>query len=345
MTLITEEFKGYVSFYKKSFKSIIGKKNVFRNVESILTLTDTAGTTDTKIPKILIRHQIAFLFDITGSMQPYINTSREQISKFIEELKKDAENELLHEFGSNAKFELVFEVSILGYRDFSDANHFEVLDFTTDISSVVLFLNELIASGGDDYPEDVKGAFIHALFGINETSHRLSWKDDSTFKALIWLSDAPPHGKSFHDLISYQDNYFHDINEEWNTIFSRIAIDNIAVYVMKITNDTSRACELLNKIATSSKVNFTIVDITQMMSEKQEKIIEHCLFSPVSASVSAERFDLLIENDDIIADISSLSLPMLARQVTSAIRYSSSTTYKERSQDMNTNLSTSTIKL
>ena len=68
------------------------------------------------------------------------------------------------------KFEAaVVRVAFVAYRDYGDGTkHFEILDFTDDISLFSDFVGRITASGGGDTPEDVLGA-------INQTLH-LNWK-------------------------------------------------------------------------------------------------------------------------------------------------------------------------
>ena len=60
-------------------------------------------------------------------------------------------------------------MAFVAYRDYGDgAKHFEILDFTEDISQFTEFVGRIRASGGGDGPEDVLGE-------INQTIN-LNWK-------------------------------------------------------------------------------------------------------------------------------------------------------------------------
>lgn len=77
-------------------------------------------------------------------------------------------------------------------------NHFEVLQFTKDISSFKTFLSSIRATGGGDAPEDVIGGMDQAV--------SLTWPEKSGSRILFHLGDAPPHGKErYHG--SHQDDY------------------------------------------------------------------------------------------------------------------------------------------
>merc|ERR1719399_243326 len=85
-------------------------------------------------------------------------------------------------------------VAFVGYKDWCDGDdHFEVLDFTTDISAFEAFVGKITATGGGDWPEDVLGGLWTAL-------QRLSWNDaNAGTRVLIHMADAPPHGRHFHN--------------------------------------------------------------------------------------------------------------------------------------------------
>lgn len=67
---------------------------------------------------------------------------------------------------------------VLIYRDFCDKDRqFERLDFTTDVSRVVAFLDTVKATGGGDPAEDVVGAMMEAL--------RMDWKQRNKVSANV----------------------------------------------------------------------------------------------------------------------------------------------------------------
>lgn len=218
--------------------------------------------------KLTVRHQVTFLLDITGSMEPLIKGTKEQVIKLIDTLKTAAENEIPNE--NKEKTELIFEVSVIGYRDFTDVVHFQTKDFTDNINAIKEFLNNIKAEGGDDDPEDVKGAFIHALFGINDKSKRLSWDDHGEIagRSILWIADCPPHGCKFVAK-KFQDNYSNDSVEEWDTIFEELNKLDIELYLVKITNKTQNANIFFKELGKKFNVTIREIDISQYVDTKK----------------------------------------------------------------------------
>ena len=68
-----------------------------------------------------------FLIDATGSMQPWIDQVKSQFSSMVRDLKV-------------AFPSLKLNAAVVAYRDYNDRNHFEVLDFTCDVSKFCDFL-------------------------------------------------------------------------------------------------------------------------------------------------------------------------------------------------------------
>ncbi|KAI9861620.1 MAG: hypothetical protein M1813_005230 [Trichoglossum hirsutum] len=115
---------------------------------------------------------LLFLIDTTGSI-------------IVDDIKKSFLNE------SEVR------VAVVSYKDHSDNPNIEFLDFTPSADQVRQFLDRLDANGGVDLPEDVLGGVHCAL--------NASWKQQT--RCIIHIADAPPHGRSLHDLDESQDHY------------------------------------------------------------------------------------------------------------------------------------------
>ena len=118
-----------------------------------------------------------FVLDCTSSMEKKIQAAKEKII----EIQSRIMNCL--GFGGNLRF------SVVGYRDHSDSEQFEILPFTGDVKTVESFLSELKATGGGDQCEDVIGGLGHAM--------QLEWK--ARTRIIYLVSDYPPHGVRFTD--------------------------------------------------------------------------------------------------------------------------------------------------
>ncbi|KAL0213234.1 hypothetical protein RCL1_006860 [Eukaryota sp. TZLM3-RCL] len=221
------------------------------------------GSSTSQYPdSLLVRHQVVFLIDVTGSMQPFIDGCKNQVRSFIDRLRSDAE-ERLSNLARSKRYQLSFEVAIVAYRDFSDIDHFEVHDFTDNMTSIYSFLSSLTASGGFDAPEDVLGGFLVSLFDHGKDLPSLSWENSSASKTIIWLSDAPPHGLSFHNLGVIGDNYPQDYCNLWNIVFNELRDRNINLFVVKVNNQLSAAINTFNKLAEKRDYIITAIDLTQ----------------------------------------------------------------------------------
>jgi hypothetical protein len=163
-------------------------------------------------------------------------------------------------------FALNFEVSIVGYRDFEDETHFETHDFTSEIPEIETFLGTLRAKGGGDQPEDVKGAFIHALFGVSEKAKKLSWKNDTASKTIYLITDAPAHGAFFHDSGAGGDHYFRDNHSEWDALLKELKDQQISFSIIKINNNTTKMCDKFRDMCSIAEVLYNEIDISQQIT-------------------------------------------------------------------------------
>jgi hypothetical protein len=253
------KFKSYLELYFKTHS-----ENVF--VESKLAPVDGK--------KIQIRTQICFVMDATGSMAEYIAGTKKEICKFIETLRSDSQKDFESKFvEEKEKFEQVFEVAVIAYRDFTDRVHFETHDFTTDIKLIENFLGTIRADGGGDDPEDVKGAFIHALFGFNigDGLKSLSWENHGEVanRTIMWLADAPPHGKLFYNKPA-GDSYPTDDNE-WDVIFDRMKELYASLFVIRLNDKNDAAYDAFKQLntytdsdgKTQKKIPLDQIDVSQ----------------------------------------------------------------------------------
>lgn len=220
----------------------------------------------------VITHQTVFLLDITGSMQSVIDSVKKEIVPVMQRLKDEA-TRAVSEIPNNdgQVFVLNFEVSVIGYRDFCDSKHFETYDFTSEIPEIEEFLKTLRADGGNDEPEDVKGAFVHALFGVSDKAMKLSWKTDTASKSVFLITDAPAHGNEFHSLASIGDNHSRDSADEWRMILNEMKKYNIAFNVIKINAKTTQMCGKFKSMCEIVELPYMEIDISQQITPIAER--------------------------------------------------------------------------
>jgi hypothetical protein len=273
VVLIPEEITVYRRSYidssekkHKSNKFTRGMQISIPQVEISESVELVGDSVDKEI--ITITHQTTFALDLTGSMQSIIDSVKNEIVPVTKRLKEEASKavESLPNDGTQV-FVLNFEVAVIGYRDFLDSVHFETHDFTSEISEIEEFLKTLRAMGGDDEPEDVKGAFIHALYGVSDISQKLSWKTDTASKSIFLITDAPAHGLYFHLSGPIGDHFSNDSEDEWQTILSEMKSNQISFNVIKINKKTSKMCEKFRSLCEFAELPYTEIDISQQIEE------------------------------------------------------------------------------
>jgi hypothetical protein len=199
----------------------------------------------------LIPHQIVFALDATASMSNIIEDTKAEIKAFAETLTIQAQAALAE------TYEISMEVAVVAYRDLRDVCQFETIDFTPNMGEVEKFLGKVKAKGGDDTPEDVEGAFIQILFG------NLSWKDCAS-RTIIWVADAPPHGKEFNNL---SDDFPFSCMEEWKIIFNKMHDQKISLIIGQINESTDNTNDTFKSLGKETGVS---VDVRNMKPGQKE---------------------------------------------------------------------------
>jgi hypothetical protein len=128
---------------------------------------------------------LLFLIDTTGSMGSYLEAAKQQIRSIVDDIHTAFFNEA------------EIRMAVVGYKDHRDAPNIQFLNFTTSTGIVRSFLDTLRATGGADAPEDVLG-------GLQQAVHA-TWKHKT--RCIIHIADAPPHGRTLHDLGDGADYY------------------------------------------------------------------------------------------------------------------------------------------
>jgi hypothetical protein len=255
----TTKFGSYFSNYNGD-KRKCEHKNVFVRAPAP---TESGETDAFGLPLHKVLHQLCFVLDLTGSMQSLIDSVKREIVPMIEALRSEALVAVLA-FENTENYCLDFQVALVGYRDFDDVKQFEVHDFTSDVEKIKTFLGTLFANGGNDAPEDVKGAFIHALFGLDDDcGHRLSWETESASKSVYLITDAPAHGRKFHTQGVVGDNYLNDSETEWRDILKQMNEEVISFNIIKINQAISTMCGEFERLCGIAEVKCNVLDISQ----------------------------------------------------------------------------------
>ncbi len=124
--------------------------------------------------------ELVFALDTTGSMSGLIDAAKEKIWSIATNMAQAQSNPEI-------------KVGLVAFRDRGDEYVTRVINLSSDLDSVYSQLMDFKADGGGDGPESVNQALYDAV-------HKITWsQDQSTYKAIFLVGDAPPH-------MDYQDD-------------------------------------------------------------------------------------------------------------------------------------------
>ncbi|KAF0504571.1 kinase-like protein [Gigaspora margarita] len=116
----TSTLKDRVSYLRKNRENDVSKAII--NIEDSMNI------------------DICFVLDCTGSMDEYIEAAKEHIIKVANYVNRN-----------NSYIE--FWVGFCGYRDHSDSDRLQILDFTNSLEKFKTYItNKVVADGGVDIP-------------------------------------------------------------------------------------------------------------------------------------------------------------------------------------------------
>jgi hypothetical protein len=129
--------------------------------------------------------KVAFLMDVTGSMDTECNAVKSKILDIVDEMYREFPG-------------VAISLAFYGYRDVGERP--VIVPFTTDS---VYFQKEVIdgvtCSGGGDEAEDVLG-------GLDSALTSLDWSN-ANVRLLFHVADSPHHGRQFHDSMGCDDSH------------------------------------------------------------------------------------------------------------------------------------------
>lgn len=262
--------KPKVKYYQKELKGLqlfqINKK-VIDGTESILVanqkikadltkLKEFVDEKDNEINKVFSL-DLAFIMDITGSMEPYLTFAKEKIITVINKIMEDST--------------VMVNLGFVGYRD--DLNKEDrggeyviCPELTRDIELVKNLLSLAEVGGGNDICEDMAGGLYYAL--------QYKWKSRSKFAMLI--ADAPCHGVQYHGL--NDDSDFHkggDPIYKIDELVKDFAAKNINLMCLNIEEITRKLYENFKKYYKSGlKQNSNSEIIVRDFNEDTSKLTD-----------------------------------------------------------------------
>lgn len=140
---------------------------------------------------------IGLAIDATGSMSHCWHSARQSIEKLVTRLNQ------LHPGR---------KIRIYAYRDYEDQDLLESSEETSNVSSLIGFLDKIDCHGGGDFPEAVEAALEKIL-------------EDGCSVGII-VGDAPQHG--IVDKVERAD---------WKEVCRRLKLRNIKVYTIATDNN------------------------------------------------------------------------------------------------------------
>ena len=147
----------------------------------------------------VLRLDIVFVIDSTGSMSDEIREVKMHIRNIIEDLQN----------GTPPPDMLVGFVAYRDYQDEEDEYIYRMYLLTSDIDEALSNLDEIDASGGGDYKEVVTIGLDIAINEMNwrESDDNITYDDNqnpifsntSTRRMIFLIGDAPPRTKPYQD--------------------------------------------------------------------------------------------------------------------------------------------------
>jgi len=138
------------------------------------------------------RLDILFIIDSTNSINTFLNDIQRNFLKIIDEIIAKCPTSIMH-VGFTAYKDL-FDLDF--GEEYLDIDFIRITENPEGKKKISKEINKLKSSGGGDTCEDLTGAF--------QLSIKKSWQGFSKFAILA--TDAPCHGKEFHDS-DIEDNY------------------------------------------------------------------------------------------------------------------------------------------
>jgi hypothetical protein len=115
---------------------------------------------------------LGFVIDVTGSMGDELRYINREIASIVQRIERDAP-------GVRVRLSATF------YRDRVDEAVVQQIPFTTNVQGFAAAMQNVYATGGGDYPEDMSA-------GLDAALNRLAWSDGAAVRVLVLVADAPP---------------------------------------------------------------------------------------------------------------------------------------------------------
>jgi myosin protein heavy chain len=182
------------------------------------------------------RFDLLFIMDITNGMTAYLAQLKRDLLEMISTIREKC-------------LGIEIYLGFIGYKDLNDLDlgeNYIDLDFTNDYESIKKSIDAVQAGGGGDIPEDLCGGL--------ELGTKKSWKGKTRLAFLV--TDAPCHGKKYHDLTGEQEDNYIDGDREGRNIEEYIeffAKNEISLFCLKINSATDKMFNIFSEVYNQNK--------------------------------------------------------------------------------------------
>ena len=225
----------------------INKIDVSRGIEEIKII----------IEKSLPTLDLLFMMDITGSMEQYLEITKQKLIDIMDIIKKGCSG-------------IDINLGFIAYKDVAEIEDGDYLveNLTNNHKDVEEKIKKLEVGGGDDTAEHVSWAFSQAI--------KLKWSSKS--KCAILIADAPCHGLKYHDK-KLMDMYPQGVPGEENIemLANKMGDNEISLICIKLKDDTDIMYKTFKEIYKDKKN--CIFDIVPIKSPEllAKKISENAI--------------------------------------------------------------------
>lgn len=266
---ITRDLKGFQLYDIKS-KMQEGTKNVIKANEKLeVNLSELKAFVKEKeeILNQFFSLDLVFIMDITGSMEKFVDFTKEKINSIINKIKEETT--------------VIVRLGFVGYRDYLDNKNMEYYKFP-ELSTDVEFFRTSLASvkvGGGGDCEDMVGGLVNAL--------EYDWKSNTKFAFLI--ADAPCHGIQFHEVANFDTHDEGDSKYKIDDVVKQYATKNINLLCLNIDEKTRKLYENFIKYYNRGKKNNSLANIEIHDFTETEKLAS--IIVTKSKEFYAKRYD------------------------------------------------------
>ena len=129
--------------------------------------------------------ELAFLIDVTGSMEDELRYVNQEIGNIVARVQASAP-------------EVAIRVGATFYRDRTDSVPLSQIPFTSNVAGFATAMNQVRASGGGDYPEDMNAGLRTAMAQLGGGA-----QGGQVDRVLVLIADAPP--QVYNSNFTYMD--------------------------------------------------------------------------------------------------------------------------------------------